>query len=692
MQDQIIQALRRNAADDAVALARDWVAAEGENARTLRWLALSLQQQGHADEALSTLRQAIALAPEDADLHLMQAGLLLALRETGAAGAALSRTTALDPNQFEAYVMQAHLAIARADIDEADRISRLAARVKPDHPQVLTLDGIVALRRGEADRALALLSRAAEHMPDNPQVLFALGFAYLGKEHYAFAERAFARVIDMQPPGTQLRAFMAQLAFRQGRVGDAIEVLDGVMALPDGDTPVMRRLAGEYRLRAGQPAEAVVHLRRALETGTPDRAVLQPLLVAWQQLGADDEARDVLDATLSRQPRANDVWVARLALAPVGGEESLEVAERWVEAMPEFVPALETLMRVHDLQGHPDEAEMVARQIVAIEPGRISGEQRIVEALLQRDPPAAIACVQSLIEGLAERDRTVLRPWLAQVQDRAGEHAAALATWMEFHGEQAEHRLPLPPHAGNPPAQWPALAEVPADVSARPLFLWGAPGSHVERVAQVMAAASPVMRRDRFGQPAPNDALQSYRTVTELSKPKGKVSPAQVVGSFKTALPARGIQDGNVIDWLLWWDNSLLLALRPYLPEGRLAIVLRDPRDMLMDWIAFGAPMPLAVRSAEEAARWLVESLSQVATLHEQDLYPHRLLRLDGIEDNPQAIAELLQQAFGVPFPVLPSLGASRMAAGHWRAYRDLLANELALLTPVAVRLGYAAE
>ncbi len=690
MQDQIIQALRRNAADDAVALAREWVATEGERADTLRWLALSLQQQGQAEEALSTLRQAIALAPEDADLHLMQAGLLLALRETGAAGAALSRTTELDPNQFEAYVMQAHLAIARADIDEADRVSRLAARLKPDHPQVSTIDGIVALRRGDVDRALVLLSRAAEQMPDNPQVLFALGFAYLGKEHYAFAERAFARVIEMQPPGTQLRAFMAQLAFRQGRLGDAIDAINGVLALPDGDTPAMRRLAGEYQLRAGQPAEAVMHLRRALESGTPNRAVLQPLLVAWQQLGASDEARDVLDATLSRLPRAHDVWVARLALAPVGGAEALEVAERWVESMPEFLPALETLMRIHDMQGRAEDAEMVARQIVAIEPGRISGEQRIVEALLQRDPPAAIACVQALIEGLPERERTVLRPWLSQVQDRAGEHAAALATWLEFHAEQAQHRLPLPPHAASQPTQWPALAEVPAEISARPLFLWGAPGSHVERVAQVMAAASPVLRRDRFGQPVPDDALQSYRTVPDLAK--GKIGAAQVAGSFKAALPARGIQDGNVIDWLLWWDNSLLLSLRPYLPEGRLAIVLRDPRDMLLDWLAYGAPVPLALHSAGEAAQWLVESLSQVATLHEQDLYPHRLLRLDGIEDNPQAVAEVLQQAFGVPFPVLPSLGARRMAGGRWRDYRALLADEIALLTPVAVRLGYAAE
>ena len=358
--------------------------------------------------------------------------------------------------------------------------------------------------------------------------------------------------------------------------------------------------------------------------------------------------------------------------------------------LPEHLPALETLMQLHDLQGRPDEAETLARQIVAIEPGRISGEQRIVQALLQRDPPAAIACVQGLIEGLPEHQRTVLRPWLGRVQDQAGEYAAALATWMEFQREQAQHRLPLPPHAVPQPTRWPAQAAVDAAVTARPLLLWGAPGSHVERVATLMGANSPVMRNDRLGAQPPDDALQNYNTVSALAA--GTLAPAQVVAGWKAALPARGITDGNVIDWLLWWDNSLLLALRPHLPEGRLVIPLRDPRDMLLDWIATGAAMPLALRSTAEAARWLLESLEQLAVLHEQDLYPHKLLRLDGHEADPQAMAALLTEAFGVPFPVLPSLGAPRFASGHWRAYAGLLADELALLAPVAVRLGYAAD
>ncbi|RBJ67955.1 adenylate cyclase, partial [Xanthomonas oryzae pv. oryzae] len=102
---------------------------------------------------------------EDADLHLLRAGALLATRDLSAADAALSRTTALDPNQFNAYVMQAHLAVARGDLDEAERLSRTAARLVPEHPQLLAVDGVVEMRRSQSDRALSLLTRAAEQLP-----------------------------------------------------------------------------------------------------------------------------------------------------------------------------------------------------------------------------------------------------------------------------------------------------------------------------------------------------------------------------------------------------------------------------------------------------------------------------------------------------------------------------------------------
>ncbi|MDW7600909.1 adenylate cyclase, partial [Stenotrophomonas maltophilia] len=161
---------------------------------------------------------------------------------------------------------------------------------------------------------------------------------------------------------------------------------------------------------------------------------------------------------------------------------------------------------------------------------------------------------------------------------------------------------------------------------------------------------------------------------------------------WREQLPSRGVQDDAIIDWLLWWDNALLWALRPQLPQGRLLVVLRDPRDMLLDWVAYGAAAPLAMTSLAEASEWLARALAQVAALHEDDLYPQVLLRIDQIGNDPQAMADLLGRLFERPMPPAAQLGAPRFPPGHWRNYRDVMSAAFAKLTPIAVRLGYPEE
>jgi len=472
MQDKILQALRRNAADDAVQLARQWTADEPEQPQAHRWLALSLQQQGQYDAALESLQQALALAPDNAELHLQHAGLLLALRQFEAAGSALDRTASLNPNELAAYLMQAHMALLRNDVDEAERITRTATRLDEDSPELAALNGMIALRRGEGDRALALLSAAARALPDDPRVLYALGFAYMGKDMLAFAEQAFRRVLELNPAVTSLRALLVQLALRQGNSESAAATLRQVLAEPEGDSPGVRRLAGELELQSGQPLQALEHLLPVLEQSPGDRHTLQLLLMAWQRLGREQQARETLDALLETHPQLHDLWLARLSIEVVGDAEAVAVGERWLQAMPEHLPALETRMRLHDMAGEGEAAEAVARRIVAIEPGRASGETRIVGGLLARDPQAAIAHVQAIHDSAPDTAKSSLRAWLGAVQDQAGQHADALRTWLGAHAADAGQRLPLPPQA-KAPLSWPDMGTIAEDTLTRPMLVWG---------------------------------------------------------------------------------------------------------------------------------------------------------------------------------------------------------------------------
>lgn len=688
MYDKIIDALRRG--DDAQALieALALVKRQPQNAQAHRWLAAALQTSGQSETALDSISRAISLAPEDGELHLVHAGLLLGLRKVGEAGSALSKASELNPNDFSAYLAQAQLALSRGDLEEGARLSRLAARVEPDHPQLAAIDGMLALRRGQADEALKIATIALRQQPDDQQLLFVLGLAYQQSGNLAFAEQALRRVRDSMPTNKGLHSLIADLVNRQGRPAEAANELEPLLNDSAIATIEIKRYAGGLRLQAGQFAQALPLLRDALHANPEDAQVLQALMQAWRELGADEDARSTLEALLSSVSGNPDLWRNRLELEPATSESAQAVMGRWLEAMPRYLPALEMQIRLHDINGRVAEAEAVAKGIVEMEPGNLVGEQRLVQAMFERDPKIAIDYLDEVREKApTDEIKLVLQRWKAKLHDLAGDHSAAVAIWQDLARALAAARLPLwAPVAVR--TDWPPLARILNENERRSIFLFGTPGSSVDSVAATMSWLFEDLRTDRFSPAPPNDGFQNYNTAAALDS--GSLQGEALIEQWRAGLSSRGLSKGYAIDWLVWWDNALLHALRPYLPESLLLFVLRDPRDMLIDWLAFDALPPLAFGSVEGSAGWLAQVLEQIAALHEQDLFPHRLLKVDAINNDPRALAGLLGDALDMDMqmPIL-ALGPARLPPGHWRKYAQVLAEPFALLTPVAVRLGY---
>jgi Flp pilus assembly protein TadD len=687
MHEQILDLLRSGKSDAALQQARVAVSATPEDAGAQRVLALALQQAGDDVAARAAIERAIELAPDDPEMHFDLAALLLADRQQDAAQAALVRSIALDPNQFDAYLIQAQLALGRGDLDEAERQRKLAARVEPEHPQLAAIDGMLALRRGDGEQAQVILATALKRTPGDPQLMYALGFAYMQLGHLAFAEQAFRKVIERMPSAVNLHALVADLLRQQGRHGDAAEAMAPLLADPAKATPGLARMAGELELEANRPQAAIAHLRQALAGKPDDPRILRAALEAWHRLGDAEDARATLDAALATTRESRDLWQARLALEAPGSAGATDTIERWLSAMPASVEAHELRMADRILRNDANGANETAAKILELEPGRYSAELRVFHNLLERDPAAAIARCESLLPQARDaQSRARMESWLALAHDRAGNPGQAASLWQSLHAVQSGQRI-APWTTSEARTEWPEPGAIDAQ-SPRVAFLWGAPGSGVERVAGLLAESLPALRSDRFGPRPPRDPLQRFTAIGELQD--GRLAPELVVSRWREALGARGLPDAPVIDWLPYWDNMLLLALRPHLPGAQLLVVLRDPRDMLLDWLAFGAPLPLALNSATEAAHWMASVLAQVADLHDADLYPHRLVRVDDSLDDGTALARQLGEALPANLPAVPKeIGQPRFPAGHWRAYRDALGAAFALLTPVAVRLGY---
>ncbi|MGO3127181.1 MAG: tetratricopeptide repeat protein [Luteimonas sp.] len=688
MSQQIYQALRRGANAEAAALARQALAEGHKDTDTLSAAALAFRATGDRETALSTIDTAIAQMPDDAELHFLRAGMLLDTRDLGGAQAALAQTVALDPNQFGAYVVQAQMAIGRNDLDEAQRQTKLAARVAPEHPWTLMLEGVVASRRNDHDRALTLLSAASKGAPDDLQVISALGFAYLAKGHFAFAEQSFRRLIE-KTGQVQLRGLLAQIVLQQGRPAEAADELAVLLADPAHATPSLQAFAGELELQAKRFDRAKPLLQGTFAAHPDSRRATNGLLLLWEATGNTEETQATLDAALDQHPEWDHLWVARLAMEAFGSDAATAIVARWNTARPDHLPALQAQLALESGTGAHEASEATARRITALQPGHGNANELLFNRLLARDPAAAVTFVEGLLPAASPEARLMLRRWIGLAQDAADQPTEAIATWLALTAEATAQAGP-PPAPTTPPARWPEMGTVVEGARAPAVLLYGAPGAQVDRVANVLQRALPEFRGDRFST-AVQDPFQDTNVPARLAQ--GEFTAEQVATGWLSQLPARGIgANGAVIDWIPFWDNAWLLALRPQLPHARLLLALRDPRDMLLEWLAFGTPMAMRVTDADSAAQWLAAHLSQLADIIEQDLFPHTVVRTDAPGEDLERLAARFAEALGVPaFPTPPRdlLGPDRIPAGRWLAYRETLAGPFAALTPVAARLGY---
>lgn len=684
MQELIQQALREGAFDQAVAAAREWVAQAPDDRDAQRWLVIALHQAGQTADAREALDAALALAPDDADLHFLQAGLLLLEAGPEQARASLTRSVELNPNQLGAYVMQAHLALVADDVEEARRLVKLAERVDARHPHVAALRGGLLLREGQADEALKVLTAASAQAPDDAQILHTLGFAYMAKGHLAFAEQSFRRLLVLRPDMGALQVQLAQLLDAQGRPQEALEQLQGLLTADAA--PGLRRVAGELALRAGQPEAAIEHLRAAVQAMPGEPRALAVAMHAWQTLDDWADARDVLDKVLQVQPAAVEAWRARAHVETMLGEDADMVLQQWLAEVPDSIPALEMRMASLQQSGQREAMDATAQQILELQPGHGVANLQVLSRLLQSDAEAAVARVDALLTQAAGDDnRRLLQDWRANALEATGRFDDAVAQWSALHAELAAHRAPLPPLT-SAPAQWPAASDNPQGPAAA--FVFGLPGSGLERLLPALGGWFGSWRGERFGPQPPNDAFQYLDSAGRIAS--GELPVDLVLNSWLGGLQARGIEGGAIIDWLPWWDNALLQVIRPHLPNARLLYALRDPRDMLLQWLRGNiVGVPFAMTSPLQAATWMAQALQHIVDLRDGELLPLKLMRLD--ENSEDLPAQVLAEALEVELDerTSPQVVTSPQPPGHWREYRQPLDETFAVLTPVATALGY---
>lgn len=688
-----IDALRRGQADEALAAARTAVDTEPDNPDAVHLLGLAQRAGGDREAARASFERAIALAPETAGYHLSLAALSLAARDLDGARRELDDSVGLDPNQLSAYVMLAHLALARGDRDEAEQQLRRAQRIDPEHPHARVIEGQLLLGRGDADGALHVLTAAAKTAPSDALAQSSLGLAYLARGNNAFAEQAFRNVLAERPQMHGLRRVLIETLHRQNRLEEALAEVDTLLvALPDDAQALTAR--GLLALRLGREEVAIDSLQATLAREPTRRRALDGLIAVRVRRGEGDALRAFLDAQLERQPDCEALWVARIGL-PAGGEDMRALAERWYAARPGSAQAAETVALLCEAAGEGERAEGLALAALALQ-DRFAARMLLYRAELHRDPDAAQARLADLAEHPNPQLRAEVHRALGHAHDRAGRRAEAVQAWR---AAQAVH----PRAQSYPiPGPLPETATAPsATVIDAPILLWGAPGSGAHLPIELLRRQTMLpLLGDRFGV-GPNVRIDGFTAPQAWLD--DSAHPGAAAGEFarlwRHGAQRYGVPARSVIDWIPFWDARLLAPLHAQLPGARMVAMLRDPRDALLHWLAFGAPGYFRADELDAAAVALAAAYEHLAWTQSQQALPLHLLRYESLIAAPvepaKALAEFIGLKVALDVSVVERLARDvaghpwAFAAGRWRDYAQVLEPAFARLTLMAYHFGY---
>lgn len=679
MSEPIFDALRRGDVAAALAQAYESAAASPNDAGKQHVLGLCLQHAGDPIASRAAILAAIALQPAEPAFHSTLASLDMGVGNLEQARAAASAAVAADPNHLRGYVALVSLALAGGEFIEAERYLRLAQRANAGHPRTLVAEAQLYQAKSDTDSALRCLTRAVVAHPSDALVQATLGMAYLARGQESFAEQALRNALELVPGEQALIWPLMETLRRQGKAVELGRELDRVLELTPGDA---KALAWRAALAVDQRQldRVSADLGDLVDRQPGDEQAVSWATALLGRLATMEQGQEWLDQRLAKAPASTPLWRERLALTePVAIAEQLE---RWQALEPSSPARWSWMAAMAESRGQFGEAEALAEQCLGLDEHVLEAQLVKLRAETRRREPELgerLAKLESWfpVGTAGHADLAQWRPLALDALDRFAEAARSMAR-SPMRG-QAEFPLPKPQ---------PARSRRPAD--GKGYVLWGLPGSRIERLVDGLEPVlGPRLWQDRVFGEARGDGFDRLRRAD---------SGAASAANREEAIARFGGDPTQVVDWLPHCDAETIAALR----GTRLWVTLRDPRDQLLNWMAYGTRLGYTLDTPMLAAGWMAQVLTMLADALVAEPEYILLLRTDTLETDASSIATQLADELGLEAPpTLDTAGPRRrmlgglpsdFPAGHWRQYEAVLTDAFELLRPVAERLGYPTE
>lgn len=357
--------------------------------------------RGQASEAVSLIRQAIAIQGGQANFHF----------NLGTAFRRLGR----EPEAIEEYrrAVHSHLAFAEARLNLAELL----------------------LNSGQHAEALTHFEQAVAAAPDDAKMHHGHGNALLELRQYEAAAAAFRRAIECNSSLVDAHVNLAVALLKSRRWEEAQRELHAALEAHPDDSRLLANLAVVHQKR-GQLHAAVDTYRRALERSPGDTGMRINMALALEGLGLATQAEAEYRQAISINPRAAKAWhgLGTLELRRGNAESALECFEHTLTLDARHTGTVDNLaLALLDLN-RPDEACRRLEAAIQIEPNHSGHFKLLAQAHLKCE--RLDAALTALCAGLkVDPQRTSLYDMQGTIllaQQRYSEAAEAFARSVEL--------------------------------------------------------------------------------------------------------------------------------------------------------------------------------------------------------------------------------------------------------------------
>ncbi len=332
---------------------------------------------GNAEGALEGYGKVISLDPDQIDVRIARAGLLIDLGRYAEAQKDLSYVAKKFPFDPRAPYMQGVILDHEGKTEAAKAAYQGAAvivdQLKPAlfvrRPKLSFVAGLVDYTLGRYEKAESHLKPFLNRHPDNPGARKILGAIALAKGEPGRAATELEKALPSAPRDYRLLTMLGTAYMRMGDHRRATVMLEKATELSGGATSVKYQLA-LTQLQTGEMGSAIDELTSIISQDQHDTRAGLVLAVLHMKRGEYAKAAAVAKELVARDP-GNETFLNILASAQAakGDNAAARVSFEKVLALDsKFFPAVVNLAKLDLLDGKPAQAEAHLAEALKLRP------------------------------------------------------------------------------------------------------------------------------------------------------------------------------------------------------------------------------------------------------------------------------------------------------------------------------------